>query len=182
MQMHRPSVSLLGLALCLSACAPASPSPTALPPNPQPPPATLAATGSPSATTRASSFEIVRTISTPANPPSLPVDIAFDSGGNMYVLEAGASRVEVFSPSGESLRTWGSMGFGPGQFSLAAPEHGALLGYGGLTIDKQDNVYVADAFNHRIQKFDTSGKLLMQWGSQGTEPGKFARPLGINRC
>jgi DNA-binding beta-propeller fold protein YncE len=34
-------------------------------------------------------------------------------------------------------------------------------------------VYVVDAGNFRIQKFDGSGNFLLAWGSQGSGPGQF---------
>ncbi|MEA3459633.1 MAG: TIGR03663 family protein, partial [Chloroflexota bacterium] len=68
-----------------------------------------------------------------------------------------------------SILTWGSRGNGPGQF--VDPR--------GLAVDKEGNIYVADGGNHRIQKFDASGKVLLQWGSQGNGPGQFQEPWGI---
>jgi hypothetical protein len=37
-------------------------------------------------------------------------------------------------------------------------------------------VYVADTGNHRIQKFDTDGTYLTEWGSNGTGNGEFNEP------
>jgi sugar lactone lactonase YvrE len=34
-----------------------------------------------------------------------------------------------------------------------------------VAADAAGNVYVADTWNHRIQKFDATGKFLLQWGS-----------------
>jgi DNA-binding beta-propeller fold protein YncE len=44
----------------------------------------------------------------------------------------------------------------------------------GLAIDQSDNLYVVDAKNHRIQKFDQDGKFLLTWGKKGTGDGEFA--------
>ena len=41
-----------------------------------------------------------------------------------------------------------------------------------LAIDAQDRLYVADSCNHRIQVFDTEGKLLRSWGVRGTAAGE----------
>ena len=43
----------------------------------------------------------------------------------------------------------------------------------GLTVDQDDNLYIVDALNHRILKYDSTGELLSQWGSQGTQDGQF---------
>jgi tripartite motif-containing protein 71 len=46
--------------------------------------------------------------------------------------------------------SWGGAGNKPGQFNQPS----------GLSMDRQGNVYVADAYNNRIQKFDSAGKFL----------------------
>jgi sugar lactone lactonase YvrE len=37
----------------------------------------------------------------------------------------------------------------------------------GITLDTSGNIYVADSSNNRIQKFDSQGNFLMQWGTIG---------------
>jgi len=64
---------------------------------------------------------------------------------------------------------WGSLGSGAGQFDAPA----------GIVVDSHGDVYVADAQNHRIQKFDARGTFLTAWGSQGTGPGELWHPLGL---
>lgn len=39
-------------------------------------------------------------------------------------------------------------------------------------------MYVADLYNHRIQKFDSAGNFLTKWGSFGSGDGQFDRPYG----
>ena len=50
------------------------------------------------------------------------------------------------------------------------------------------NVYVADTYNHRIQKFDSSGNFLLKWGSPriingihlgSAGDGQFNNPYGV---
>jgi len=48
-----------------------------------------------------------------------------------------------------------------------------------ITIDKMDNLFVTDVYNHRIQKFDNDGNFINQWGSEGSEDGQFKYPTGI---
>lgn len=52
----------------------------------------------------------------------------------------------AMEPPPAFLITWGSLGSGDGQFSYPA----------GVVADTEENIYVADTYNHRIQKF---GKL-----------------------
>jgi len=44
----------------------------------------------------------------------------------------------------------------------------------GVAVDSEGNVYVADDYYHRIQKFDSNGNFLMQFGgTQGSGDGEF---------
>lgn len=67
------------------------------------------------------------------------------------------------------MRQWGSLGTADGQFLLPVA----------VAVDSQGDVYVADAYGHRIQKFDGAGNLLLKWGTPGTGPGQLEQPLGI---
>jgi hypothetical protein len=49
-----------------------------------------------------------------------------------------------------------------------------------MVIDKFGNVFVADSSNHKIQKFDGSGKFITSWGSDGTGNLQFSGQLGIS--
>src|SRR6185295_2029822 len=62
---------------------------------------------------------------------------------------SGSDRIQVFTPEGKLLRSWGSYGKAPGQFDR--PQSIAISG---------DRVYVADAANHRIQVFTIDGTLV----------------------
>ncbi len=72
-------------------------------------------------------------------------------------------------PCGTFLTTWGSSGTGDGQFNY--PE--------GVVVDGSGNVYVADSFNNRIQKFTSTGTFLTTWGSSGTGDGQFNYAVGV---
>jgi NHL repeat len=49
-----------------------------------------------------------------------------------------------------------------------------------VAVDGQDNVYVADYGNFRIQKFDSSGVFQLAWGSKGSGNGQFdSGPFGV---
>jgi len=66
-------------------------------------------------------------------------------------------------------KIWGAAGSGAGQFNY--PQ--------GIAVDFYENVYVADTGNNRIQKFDSHGNFLHQWGSQGFFNGQFRQPTAI---
>jgi len=97
-------------------------------------------------------------------------DAVQDSAGNVYIAEYGQfDRIQKFSPNGTFLLEWGGHGSEPGQF--VRPQN--------MVIDSEDQIWVADACNHRIQVFDTNGKLLKHWGVQGSEPGQLYYPYDL---
>jgi tripartite motif-containing protein 71 len=49
----------------------------------------------------------------------------------------------------------------------------------GIAVDSSGNLYVADTFNNRVQKFDPDGKFITNWGGKGTGDGEFDMPYGI---
>lgn len=64
---------------------------------------------------------------------------------------------------------WGENGGQEGEFS----------GPSNIVIDSENHIYIVDYCNHRIQKFDSSGRFITQWGSKADEPGQFAAIYGI---
>ena len=103
-----------------------------------------------------------------------PWDAAFDSEGNIYVLDTGNNRIQKFYPNGTFIAQWGSAGAGEGQFNR--PRSISL--YPGSNNDS-DLVYVADTGNHRIQKFYSNGTFVEEWGSEGAGDAQFRNPTGI---
>jgi DNA-binding beta-propeller fold protein YncE len=94
-------------------------------------------------------------------PPLPPVDglfrqvtdMAWDSAGNTYISDGYInSRIAKADKDGNWLKSWGEPGDQPGQ--LNTPHS--------IAIDAQNNVYVADRGNRRIQVFDSDGKSLRQ--------------------
>ena len=72
-------------------------------------------------------------------------DVAFDSSGNLFVSDGyGNSRVVKISPDGHWLKELGTWGHDQDQF--ATPHS--------IASDAQNNVYVADRGNRRIQVYD----------------------------
>ena len=65
---------------------------------------------------------------------------------------------------------WGEAGIGKPS-SFLSPQH--------LAFDSENNVYVTDLGNSRVQKFDSSGEFLLEWGTRGTNDGEFGHPTGI---
>ncbi len=94
--------------------------------------------------------------------PSLPAvdglfrqvtDMAWDAAGNTYISDGYInSRIAKADKDGTWLKSWGEPGDKPGQ--LNTPHS--------IAVDAQNNVYVADRGNRRIQVFDSDGKFLRQ--------------------
>src|SRR5262245_15153455 len=97
---------------------------------------------------------------TPGSSFSQPSDVAWDRAGNIYVADGLGSnnRIAKFDKDGRFLAHWGSTGNGQGQF----------MGVKAIAIDAQDNVYVADAGNKRIQVFDAQGSYKTEFSNVGT--------------
>src|SRR5213596_3022012 len=87
-----------------------------------------------------------------------PTDVTWDAAGNIFVADGyGNSRVAKFDKNGRFIKSWGSRGTGPGQFNLPHT----------IAIDNQNNVYVGDRENKRIQVFDIDGNFKTQITNAG---------------
>lgn len=49
----------------------------------------------------------------------------------------------------------------------------------GAVKDSKGNIFVLDAGNHRVQKFDKNGNFLLSFGQKGQGPGEFNMPRNI---
>ena len=54
-----------------------------------------------------------------------------------------------------------------------------LNGPAGIAFHANDDLYVVDSLNSRVQVFTKKGDFLKTWGSGGTSVGEFNRPWGI---
>lgn len=117
-----------------------------------------------------------------------PRAIAIAPDGSIYVADTMNHRIEKFDAEGKFLLAWGSRSPAQPQDQPPAPApEGTFNEPWGLAVDNQGNVYVADTWNHRIQKFTGDGKFLLEWGTFGTPgpenptqgPGQFWGPRGV---
>src|SRR5215469_6981511 len=80
-----------------------------------------------------------------------PTDVAWDSDGNIYITDGYVnSRVAKYDKNADWVKSWGEPGTGPGQFHLPHA----------IVADRNNNLYVGDRSNRRIQVFDTNGNFV----------------------
>ena len=85
-----------------------------------------------------------------------------NSKGELVVVEGGGATISVLTPEGEKIRTFGK-----------------LNNAYGVTVDKDDNIYVMEVNNHRVNKFSSDGEFVAAGGSLGSGNLQFSGPLGI---
>ncbi len=106
----------------------------------------------------------------PENRNGNPEGVCVLRDGRIVVGDTHYHRVVVFAPDGQTFKTFGKEGQGPGEFIYPVA----------VTKDDQDNLYVAEyGSNDRVQKFTSDGKFLLTFGGFGTKPGDFQRPSGL---
>ena len=82
-------------------------------------------------------------------------DVAWDTNDNVYVSDGYVnSRIAKFDKNGNWIKSWGQFGRG-GDHANENP--GSINNPHNIQIDRNNNVYVADRGNRRIQVFDTDG-------------------------
>ncbi|WP_166404843.1 SMP-30/gluconolactonase/LRE family protein [Desulfonema ishimotonii] len=86
-----------------------------------------------------------------------PNAIAVDSQGKyLYVSDFGNNRIQIFTSEGQYVGQWGEFGCTDPKCNLMSGDfeaRGKFFLPAGIAIENDGNVYVADYFNYRIQKF-----------------------------
>ncbi len=101
----------------------------------------------------------------------LPTDIAYDNNGFIYVAEySGNDRVTKWKAdyTFDSTIVSGEIAGMP------------LLRPAAILVDDEQTLWVADACNHRVLRFNLDGQLLTQFGKMGTEPGQLRYPYDLD--
>ncbi len=123
--------------------------------------------------------------------------VRVDPQDNIWTVDEGAGTIVKFNPQGKvqmvlgrtpeylpmpSMERVNSMG------TVPKPTGPVGVGVEGdefdrptdVAWDKQGNIFIADGHvNSRIAKFDSNGRFVKSWGSQGTAPGQFNVPHSL---
>ena len=104
-----------------------------------------------------------------------PTDVALGKDGALYVADGYGNRVQVFDAGGDFLHKWG----GPFALGLYGPFKGWFTTATSIAIGPEGNVFVADFYNDRIQKFAADGGYLTAFGSEPENPGHTAMAVAV---
>ena len=98
-----------------------------------------------------------------------PVDVAVYQS-TVYVCDM--KKNQILALDKDTGRQKGSIGeSGNAEGKLNMPTH--------VVVDRSGNIFVNDAFNFRVQKFDSNGRFLKSFGRLGDTTGSLARPKGV---
>jgi len=99
---------------------------------------------------------------------NLPLGVAADTGGNLYIADAGNSRIRkvaagtgiITTVAGNGVQTFAGDG---------GPATGASLRFPyGVAVDIGDNLYIADSSDHRIRKVAAGSGIITTVAGNGT--------------
>jgi len=107
---------------------------------------------------------------------SYPTDAALGADGTLYVADGYADRVQAFAPDGGLLSKWG----GPFAMDIFGPFNGWFKVATSIATGPEGNVFVADFYNDRVQKFAPAGTFLTAFGEAGDGPGQFRHAIAVD--
>ncbi len=104
---------------------------------------------------------------------NVPMGIAIDQQGNIFVADVANHRIQKLSSRGEPLIQWHTVGSGIGERTETGFD---------LALDASGNLYVSEPYPigtgpERIEKFSPAGEPLAHWGESGSGPGQFNKPF-----
>jgi len=109
-----------------------------------------------------------------------PSDLEFDTEGNLYVVDRDNNRVVKYDATLTFVTAFGIAG-GQDVTDRTQNLHGGFYSPSGISIDASSNVWVADAWNNRIEKFSPGGTWLdsLRPAKAGGAEDEFQTPLDV---
>ena len=188
--MKVPAVILIGALVLLAGCS--RPAPPPLPPAPP--------------------LEYLGEWGTRGDGPgelSMPLSMATDATGLVYIADAGSGFIHKFDAQGHPRLSFSEAGLERAT-GIAVDRGGAIYvadysrdrilvffpdgerlreirggperrfaGPVGVAVDDDGNFFVVEFDAHRIQKFNPRGAFVKAWGRDGNGPGEFHFPVGV---
>lgn len=109
---------------------------------------------------------------------NLPIGVAADRAGNLYVADTGNHAIRKIRPGGEVTSLAGLAGLAGANDGFGSAAR--FRSPSGVTVDNAGNVYVADSGNHAIRKITPSGVVTTLAGLAG-QPGAIDEVAGAAR-
>lgn len=106
-----------------------------------------------------------------------PTGIAVGADGLIYVADTWGHRIVVLDQAGTMVREFGSFG-DTEDAPAAAAQPGLFFGPRAVAV-REDEIYVVDTGNERVQVFSMDGTFRRAWGGFGSNPNQFIEPVGI---
>lgn len=106
-----------------------------------------------------------------------PRGIAIAADGTLYVADTDNHRIQHLDQEGNPLHVWGSFA----DLAQGPAPGGTFFEPWGLAVGPEGSVYIADTWNHRIQKFSPEGEFITMWGyfGQAERPDAFWGPRDV---
>ena len=107
---------------------------------------------------------------------ALAVSYAPISGGDVYVVDSTAGKVDIFTPSKVTVHLYSFSFGGSCVVKTGEPCEGKFSEPAGVAVnDETEDVYVVDRGNKRVEEFSKDGDFIAEFGP----PGGFADPEAI---
>jgi DNA-binding beta-propeller fold protein YncE len=100
-----------------------------------------------------------------------PNSVTADEEGNIYVVDTGNQRVQIFDKTGKFKKMLNGSEDGKGTSTLVNPR--------GIDIDSRGFIYVVNNLTHFVYAFDSEGKKAFQFGGMGDANEQFYLPNGL---
>ncbi|MFC4800126.1 6-bladed beta-propeller [Neobacillus sp. GCM10023253] len=100
-----------------------------------------------------------------------PNGITTDGEGNIYVVDTGNQRVQIFDKDGKFVKIINGSTNGQGESIFVNPR--------GIGVDSRGIMYVVSNLTHFVYGFDKDGKKVFEMGGMGENNGQFSLPNGL---